>query len=135
VIEVVPTVNADGSDAGGAKCFITSDKVELRRVRSGAFFVRGSDDAAPFRDAAQFMSSVARGIEALTRFQDRRQHAHEMLEQQWCQPLVEAAGVIEFASYLDADAIVVGRRGRGGFTELVPGSFSGPRARADADGP
>jgi nucleotide-binding universal stress UspA family protein len=58
----------------------------------------------------------------------------ERLEQQRCQPLVKAS-VIEFASYQDADAIVVGRRGRGRFTELVPGSFSGARAPADPDGP
>lgn len=66
-----------------------------------------------------------------------REHEHELLEQRWCRPLAEAGvnyraetiaggpkALIELAESEDADAIVAGRRGRGGFAELVLGSFS-----------
>ena len=66
-----------------------------------------------------------------------REHTRDLLEQRWCRPLDAAhvryraeliAGgpkaLIELAGSEEADVIVVGRRGRGGFAELVVGSFS-----------
>jgi nucleotide-binding universal stress UspA family protein len=59
------------------------------------------------------------------------------MEQDWCQPLADAGiafravivdggpeALIALAASVQADILVVGRRGRGGFAELVLGSFS-----------
>lgn len=60
------------------------------------------------------------------------------LERDWCAPLVAAgiavqaelvdgppaAAIIRIADEHDADLVVVGRRGRGGFSELLLGSVS-----------
>jgi hypothetical protein len=73
-IMVHPTVNPDGSDAGGAKTTL-SGKIELRLTAGEAFFIRGlTREMAPFRDTEQFVSWVARAVEAMKRFQDRRGH-------------------------------------------------------------
>lgn len=107
--------------------------VRLARATGAEIVAAHANDSPLFLDGFPLVAGTI-PTESSEVAQEWREHAHEVLEQQWCQPLVEA-GVIEFASSQDGDAIDVGRRGRGGFTELVLGSFSGPRARADADGP
>jgi nucleotide-binding universal stress UspA family protein len=66
-----------------------------------------------------------------------REQMLEIMETSWCRPLAEEGvafrveavdggpeALIERANSMHADMLVVGRRGRGGFAELVLGSFS-----------
>ena len=67
-----------------------------------------------------------------------RAEVRSTLERDWCAPLTDAgvpvkcelldgppaAAIIRVANEHDADLVVVGRRGRGGFTELLLGSVS-----------
>ncbi|HJS27378.1 MAG TPA: universal stress protein [Actinomycetota bacterium] len=70
-------------------------------------------------------------------WKDLRTHTQQTMEESWCRPLADAGisfraevvdggveALIELAASVDADLLVVGRRGRGGFAELVLGSFS-----------
>lgn len=67
-----------------------------------------------------------------------REALHRTIAQEWCGPLADAGVafrvvtaegppapvIIEVAQREDADLVVTGRRGRGGFAELVLGSTS-----------
>jgi hypothetical protein len=74
-IRVDPTVNPDGTDAGGAKVRWPRNNphIEMRMTKNGAIFIRGLESGnSPFRDAQQFLSWITLNLEALKRFQDRR---------------------------------------------------------------
>lgn len=72
-----------------------------------------------------------------TAWKEWSEFVERALEESWSRPLAEAGvafrteaveggpeALIELAGKIEADMIVVGRRGRGGFAELVLGSFS-----------
>ena len=73
----------------------------------------------------------------LRAWKELRSYTQQTMEQDWCQPLAEAGivfraviadggpeALIALTASVEADILVVGRRGRGGFAELVLGSFS-----------
>ena len=69
---------------------------------------------------------------------EQRAELLDVVQRDWCKPLADwgvryravlleggpAGALIEFARKQNADLIVTGRRGRGGFTELLLGSTS-----------
>ena len=72
-----------------------------------------------------------------TAWKEWTEFVERALDENWSRPLAEAGvafrtetveggpeGLIELAGKIEADLIVVGRRGRGGFAELMLGSFS-----------
>ncbi|HLW17830.1 MAG TPA: universal stress protein [Actinomycetota bacterium] len=79
------------------------------------------------------------GMMMTTLFDDTwRKELLKLMEEEWCKPLADAGihfsaevieqdpaqAIIAVADRENADMIVVGRRGRGGFAELVLGSVS-----------
>jgi nucleotide-binding universal stress UspA family protein len=85
-----------------------------------------------------FVFATGTGYEEWLRaWKELRSYTQRAMEQDWCQPLAEAGiafravivdggpeALIALAVSVEADILVVGRRGRGGFAELVLGSFS-----------
>ena len=85
-----------------------------------------------------FVFAAGTGYEEWLRaWKELRSYTQRTMEQDWCQPLAEAGiafravivdggpeALIALAVSVEADILVVGRRGRGGFAELVLGSFS-----------
>jgi hypothetical protein len=69
--EVHPTVEADGTDAGGAKTLVNG--IEYRVTRGGHFFTKAFDTQThPWQDFEEFMATVAGAVQAVKRYQQRR---------------------------------------------------------------
>lgn len=68
---VSPTVNSNGSDAGGAK--LVCNGVQYRLTKSGGMFTRevSTKDSHPWHHTEDFLSVMARVCLALKKFQQR----------------------------------------------------------------
>jgi hypothetical protein len=70
--EVHPTVNANGTDAGGAKTLVNG--IEYRVTRGGHFFTKATTvETHPWQDFEEFLATVAGAVQALKRYQQRRE--------------------------------------------------------------
>ncbi len=123
-------VGVDGSEASHralvwAARFAQATKAEILAVHAvdTPAFLRGGPEAMPEGVAAAW--------------DEWRSDTERVLEKDWCTPLREAGvpfrgrtveggprALLGTANREHADAIIVGRRGRGGLVELVLGSFS-----------
>lgn len=127
-------VGVDGSD-GATRAVMWSAR--LARATGAEVVAAHAIESPVFLDGFPLVTGTIPTESWDVAWKEWREHTRELLEQRWCRPLA-AAGVryraemieggpkalIELAESEDADAIVVGRRGRGGFAELVLGSFS-----------
>jgi nucleotide-binding universal stress UspA family protein len=127
-------VGVDGSD-GAARAVVWTAR--LARTTGAQVVAAHAIEMPIFLDGYPLVAGSIPAEPWDVAWKEWREHEHETLELQWCRPLAEAGvryraetieggpkALIELAESEDADAIVVGRRGRGGFAELVLGSFS-----------
>jgi nucleotide-binding universal stress UspA family protein len=126
-----------GVDGSGGAARAVAWSARLARA-TGAEVVAVHAIGTPiFLDGYPFGAGWVPDDRWLVAWKEWRERTHEILEQQWCRALAQAGvhyraetieggpkALIDLADADDADAIVVGRRGRGGFAELVLGSFS-----------
>ncbi len=70
--EVHPTVESDGTDAGGSKTLVNGSWYRL--TRGGHFFTQAADTHThPWQDFEEFIATVAGAAQALKRYQQRRE--------------------------------------------------------------
>jgi len=126
-------VGVDGSD-GAERAVLWAARLARQ---TGAEVVAGHALGTPiFADGFASIAGNAYN-DWLRAWKELRSYTQRTMEQDWCQPLAEAGiafravivdggpeALIALAASVEADILVVGRRGRGGFAELVLGSFS-----------
>ncbi len=127
-------VGVDGSEA--SHCALVWAARFALATRAEIIAVHAVDTPAFLRGGPEAKGQVMpEGV--ATAWKEWRSDAERVLEENWCSPLRQAGvrftgktveggprALLGVANHEHADAIIVGRRGRGGLAELVLGSFS-----------
>ncbi len=123
-------VGVDGSD--GADAAVRWSARTARALDAEVTAVAVIEPAVSLVPPTAAIAEAAHAVE-----EGEREEAHAKLETEWCRPLRDAGVPYEArtirgdpatmlndaATELDADLLVVGRRGRGGFVEMLVGSL------------